>query len=81
MKSTQLIEALQEDLATYGDQDLFVLVWGRKAFGHTLETSWDLDPTTWSRVVDVAERSGDLEIGKRAIREDLVAIVKKAIKK
>ena len=28
MKATQLIKALQEDIAAYGDEDLFVLVWG-----------------------------------------------------
>lgn len=81
MKSTQLIKALQEDIATYGDEDLFVLVWGRKAFGHSLETSWDLDRTTWSRVVDAYEQSGDLEVVKRSIREDLVTLIKKALKK
>ena len=81
MKSTQLIKALQEDIATYGDEDLFVLVWGKKAFGHSLETSWDLDPATWARVVDAAEQSGDLEVAKRSIRESLVDLVKKAIKK
>ena len=81
MKATQLIKALQEDIAAYGDEDLFVLVWGRKAFGHSLETSWDLDRATWSRVVDAAEQSGDVEVGKRSIREDLVALVKKAINK
>lgn len=81
MKSTQLIKALQEDIATYGDEDLLVLLWGRKAFGHSLETSWDLDRATWSRVVDAAERSGDLEVGKQSIREDLVALIKKAINK
>lgn len=81
MKSTQLIQALQRDMETYGDEDLFVLLWGKKAIGHSLETSWTLNAETWARVVDAYEASGDLEVVVRSVREDLVALIKKAIKK
>ena len=80
MKSSELIQELQKDMETYGDEDLFVLVWGKKGIGHSLETSWTINAETWARVVDAYEASGDLEVVKRSIREDLVALIKKAIK-